>query len=370
MQMTFRWYGVDDPVSLQNIRQIPGVRGIVSALYDVPVGEAWPLDRLTRLAERIDDAGLRFAVVESIPVHEDIKLGRSTRDRLADQYAESIRAMGASGIPVLCYNLMPIFDWTRTDLAMPLPDGSTALAYDDAALARIDLSRGTGDLPGWAAAYDGATLAALLAAYRDVDEERLWENLAWFLERVVPVAESVNVKMAIHPDDPPWSIFGLPRIVTNGPALERLVKLVDSPSNGVTFCTGSLGADPGNDLPAMVRRLGAMQRINFMHCRNVKITGPRRFHESPHPTALGDVDMAGVMQALHDAGFTGPMRPDHGRMIWGERGRPGYGLHDRALGATYLQGLWEGIARASAQGSGLRGQGSATATKQLQTPDP
>jgi mannonate dehydratase len=344
MEMTFRWYGVDDPIPLEHVRQIPGVRGVVSALYDVPVGDAWPADSLERLAERIDKAGLRFAVVESIPVHEDIKLGRPTRDALADSYAESIRRMGALGIPVLCYNFMPIFDWTRTDLAMRLPDGSTALAYDHAALSRIDLSHGTGDLPGWAAAYDAPTLQRLLDAYKDVNEERLWENLAWFLERVVPVAEGAGVKMAIHPDDPPWSIFGLPRIITSGPALERFVKLVDSPANGVTFCTGSLGADPANDLPAMARRLGAMGRINFMHCRNVKVTGPRAFHESPHPTALGDVDMLGVLTALHDTGFTGPMRPDHGRMIWGERGRPGYGLYDRALGATYLQGLWEGIA--------------------------
>ena len=347
MQMTFRWFGVDDPIPLAYVRQIPGVNGVVSALYDVPVGAAWPLDTLTRLAERIDAAGLRFAVVESIPVHEDIKLGRPTRDALADRYCESIRAMGALGIPVLCYNFMPIFDWTRTDLAFRLPDGSTALAYDDGALGRIDLSHGTGGLPGWATAYEAPTLQALLAAYRDVSEERLWEHLAWFLERVVPVAESAGVKMAIHPDDPPWSIFGLPRIITDLAALVRCVALVDAPANGVTFCTGSLGADPANDLPAMALRLGGMGRIHFAHCRNVKHTGARSFHESPHPTALGDVDMAGVLEALHATHFAGPMRPDHGRMIWGEQGRPGYGLYDRALGATYLQGLWEGIARRS-----------------------
>ena len=349
MEMTFRWYGADDPIPLEHVRQIPGVGGIVSALYDVAVGDPWPADSLARLAERIDRAGLRFAVVESIPVHEDIKLGRPTRDRLIEHYCMSVRHMGEIGVPVLCYNFMPIFDWTRTDLAMRLPDGSTALAYDHAALARIDLSHGTGDLPGWAAAYDAPTLQRLLDAYKSVDEERLWENLAWFLERVIPVAESAGVKMAIHPDDPPWSIFGLPRIITTGPALDRLVELVDSPANGVTFCTGSLGADPGNDLPAMARKLGEAQRINFVHCRNVKVTGPRVFHESPHPTALGDVDMFGVLQALRDTGFSGPMRPDHGRMIWGERGRPGYGLYDRALGATYLQGLWEGLSRGTAQ---------------------
>src|SRR3954471_13340648 len=189
MQMTFRWFGADDPVSLEKIRQIPGVRGIVSALYDVPVGESWSVERLGHLAEAIDRAGLRFEVVESIPVHEDIKLGRPTRDRLIENYSESIRSMGSLNVPVLCYNFMPVFDWTRTSLAMPLPDGSTTLAYDDDALAAIDLSRGTGDLPGWATAYDASALGELLAAYREVSAERLRENLAYFLERVLPVAE-------------------------------------------------------------------------------------------------------------------------------------------------------------------------------------
>lgn len=343
MQMTFRWYGPDDPVPLQHIRQIPGVDGVVSALYDVQVGDAWPKSSLSRLADTIHDAKLRFAVVESIPVHEDIKLGRPSRDRLIDNYCASVRAMGELGIAVLCYNFMPIFDWTRTDLAMRLPDGSTALAYDEAALARIDLSRGTGDLPGWAAAYDATALQALLAAYREVTEERLWENLAYFLQRVAPEAERSGVRMAIHPDDPPWSIFGLPRIITSGAAFERVIDLVDSPANGVTFCTGSLGVDPANDLPAIVRTIGARGRIHFAHCRNVAITGARKFHETPHPSRFGNVPMRDVLAALRDTGFAGPMRPDHGRMIWGERGRPGYGLHDRALGAMYLQGLWEGL---------------------------
>ena len=346
MRMTFRWFGVTDPIPLRHIQQIPGVTGIVSALYDVPVGEAWPRAKLDELAGGIAVTGLELAVVESIPVHEDIKLGRPSRDRLADAYCASVRAMGEVGVPVLCYNFMPIFDWTRTDLAERQPDGSTALSYDDDALARIDLSRGTGDLPGWATAYDARELAALLDAYRSVDAERLWEHLAWFLERVVPEAERSGVRLAIHPDDPPWPIFGLPRIITDGPSLDRLTRLVDSPANGVTFCTGSLGASPDNDLPAIARQLGERGRIHFAHCRNVKRTGARRFHESPHPSRFGDVDMRAVLRALRDTHFSGPMRPDHGRMIWDETGRPGYGLHDRALGATYLQGLWEGLAGA------------------------
>jgi len=335
--MTFRWFGQTDPIPLAHIRQIPGVQGVVSALYDVPVGDAWPKGRLAQLQDNIANAGLRLAVVESIPVHEDIKLGRPTRDRLIANYCESVRTIGELGVQVVCYNFMPVFDWMRTDLAMQLPDGSTALAYDDAALARMDV-----DLPGWATSYTAEELRGLLAAYREVDAERLWESLAYFLQRVVPVAEQAGVRMAIHPDDPPWPIFGLPRIICRGRDLERLLKLVDRPANGVTFCTGSLGALPENDLPAMVRRLGP--RIHFAHCRNVRITGDRKFHETPHPSALGDVNLRAVLEALRETGFAGPMRPDHGRMIWGERGRPGYGLYDRALGATYLQGLWEGLA--------------------------
>jgi mannonate dehydratase len=344
VQLSFRWFGADDPISLGNIRQIPGVTGIVSALYDVAIGEPWPRVRVEQLASSIHDAGLTLAVIESIPVHEDIKLGRPSRDRLIDNYAESIRSIGALGVHVLCYNFMPVFDWMRTDLAMRLPDGSLTLAYDDEALSRIDLSHGTGDLPGWAHAYSRDELAALVAAYRGITQQQLWDHLAYFLERVVPVAEEMGVMMALHPDDPPWPIFGLPRIITDGAALERVLSLVDRPANGLTFCTGSLGSRADNDLVALARRFAARGRIHFAHCRNVRRTGERRFHEVPHPSAYGDVDMRGVLGALRDGGFAGPMRSDHGRMIWGERGRAGYGLHDRALGAAYLYGLWEGLA--------------------------
>jgi len=344
MRMTFRWFGPGDSIPLDHIRQIPGVKGIVSALYDVPVGAAWSSGAIEQLAETVSASGLELSVIESIPVHEDIKLGRPNSDRLLDAYAESVRNMGEAGIRVLCYNFMPVFDWTRTDLAMALPDGSTALAYDDDALATIDLSRGTGDLPGWATAYDSRELASLLDAYAHVDEERVWDNLSHFLEHIVPVAESAGVKMAMHPDDPPWPIFGLPRIIVDSSAIERLIGIVDSPANGVTFCTGSLGASPDNDLPAMARRFGGLGRIHFAHCRNVRRTGVRAFSESPHPTEYGNVNMLEVLRALAETGFDGPMRPDHGRMIWGETGRPGYGLYDRALGATYLYGMWEALA--------------------------
>lgn len=344
MILSFRWYGPElDPIPLRHIRQIPGMRGIVTALHEIPVGEAWSKEAIAERKAMIEDEGLEFAVVESVFVHEDIKLGRPSRDRYIENYRETIRNLGEAGVRVLCYNFMPIFDWVRTNLALRLEDGSTTLAYDDGDLAAIDLSRGTADLPGWGSTFDAGALGALRAAYRDVDAERLWDNLAYFLERVVPVAEESGVKLAIHPDDPPWSIFGLPRIITDGPALRRLIELVDSPANGVTLCTGSLGASPDNDLPAIIREIGARGRIHFVHARNVLISGPRRFHESPHPSRYGSVDMLEVIRALVEVGFEGPLRPDHGRMIWGETGRPGYGLYDRALGATYLLGLWEAV---------------------------
>jgi mannonate dehydratase len=343
MQLSLRWFGPDDAVTLGHIRQIPGVGGVVSALHHLPAGQPWPAEAVVELRQRVEAEGLRLTAIESIPVHEDIKQGKPQRERRIDVFAESVRAVGEAGIDVVCYNFMPVFDWTRTQLAFPLGDESTALAYDQDVLDRIDPRRGIGDLPGWAAARDADELAALLEGYRTIDAERLWDHLAYFLERVVPAAEAAGVRLAIHPDDPPWPVFGLPRIITDGPALDRLMSLVDSPANGVTFCTGSFGADPGNDLPAMARRVAAAGRLHFLHARNVRITGPKRFHEAPHPTTYGNVDMLAVLRAIHDHGFDGPARPDHGRSIWGEGGRPAYGLYDRALGAAYLNGLWEAI---------------------------
>jgi len=338
--LTFRWFGPRDPVSLSQIRQIPAVRGIVGSLFDIPVGDVWSFESVERLRDEVERVDLSLSVIESVPVHEDIKLGLVTRDRYIDNYCESISNIGRAGVPVLCYNFMPVFDWVRTDLSLALPDGSNALAFDERALARIDLSRGTADLPGWATRYSASELGTLLEAYRNVEPEKLWDNLSYFLERVVPVASDSNVAMALHPDDPPWSIFGLPRIITSGRALERVIGLVDADANGVTFCAGSLAADPDNDLVEIVRCIG--RRVHFVHLRNIKRTGPHSFQETAHPSEFGDVDMRAVVNALREVGFDGPIRSDHGRMIWGETGQPGYGLYDRALGAAYLHGLWEG----------------------------
>lgn len=343
MNLSFRWYGANDPVSLDKIRQIPVVKGIVSAIYDLPPGEPWPFDKIQALKKEVEGKGFSLVAIESIPVAEEIKLGSPSRDRYINAFCESVRSVGESGVPVVCYNFMPVFDWMRTNLSFKLEDGSYALSYDDDELARVDLSSGAQGLPGWGAAYSASELRYLLDAYREINEEDLWTNLKYFLERVVPVAEEVGVKMAIHPDDPPWSIFGLPRIIRDEAALERLVKLVDSLSNGIALCSGSLGVDPKNDIPAMVRRFGALGRIHFAHVRNVKIMGEKRFCETAHPSSAGSLDIYEIIKAYHDVGFSGPLRPDHGRMIWGEEGKPGYGLYDRALGAMYIAGLWEAI---------------------------
>ncbi len=340
MQMTMRWYGHDDRVTLENIRQVPAMRGIVTALYDVPLGETWPLQALKDRKREIEAAGLEFAVVESIPVPEDIKLGLPDRDRLIANFRQSIRHMGQIGVKVLCYNFMPVFDWMRTELNAPRPDGTNGMRFIDADLAKIDLSKGF-TLPAWAEVYSAERLQSLLKQYEAIDEEALYQNLAYFLRGVIPAAEEAGVYLGIHPDDPPWSIFSLPRIARSEATLQRILDAVDSPHNGLTFCTGSLGASAENDLPRMIRHFAG--RINFVHARNVKRFGAKDFEESEHPTEFGDVDMFEVMKALVETGFDGPIRPDHGRMIWGEEGRPGYGLYDRALGAMYLYGLMEAI---------------------------
>lgn len=344
MRMTMRWFGPSDGVSLAYIRQVPSVTGIVSALYEIPVGDVWPLDDLRRLQAQVEAAGLSLDVIESVPVHEAIKLGTSDRDRYIEHYCQTIRHMGQLGIHVLCYNLMPIFDWMRTDLTMPLPDSSTTMSYDHRALNNYDLSQGMPILPVWANRFSPDEFHAIYEQYRQLGEEGLFQNCAYFLRAVTPVAAEAGVFLALHPDDPPWPIFGLPRIVRDLSTIQRLLAAVDDKHNGLTFCTGSLGSSADNDLSEMVKAFAG--RIHFVHMRNVKRTGDQDFYEVPHPTACGSVDMYAVMAGLVDIGFDGPFRSDHGRMIWGETGRPAYGLYDRALGAQYLQGLYEGASRA------------------------
>lgn len=345
MKMSFRWYGEGDPVKLAYIRQIPNMRSIVTAVYDVPVGEVWPEESIAKLKKQVEDSGLVFDVIESVPVHEDIKLGRPTRDGLIANYNENIRRLARAGIKCICYNFMPIFDWTRTQLDKELPDGSNALVYYKEQLEKMDPLTGELSLPGWDSSYRKEDLKNLFDAYAELTEEDIWDNVKYFLEHVIPVAEECDVKMAIHPDDPPWNIFGLPRIITCEKNLDRFLKLVDSPYNGLTLCTGSLGCTKTNDMVKLVDKYSAMGRIHFMHLRNVKILDDGSFEESAHFSACGSLDMVEILKVLHKNHFDGYLRPDHGRMIWGETGRPGYGLYDRALGASYINGIWETLCK-------------------------
>ncbi|MEM5016826.1 mannonate dehydratase [Metabacillus indicus] len=345
MELTFRWYGDQDPVTLQNIRQIPGMKGIVSAIYDIPAGEAWSYEKIKELKEKIEKHGLTLSVIESVPVHEDIKLGLPSRDEYIENYKTTIRNLAKAGVSIVCYNFMPVFDWTRSSLDYELPDGSTALIYEEEKVKQMDPLTGELSLPGWDSSYEREELKNLLVSYQNVSEEQLWNNLSYFVKAIMPTAEDEKVKMAIHPDDPPWSIFGLPRIITGRENLERFTAIYDSPVNGLCLCSGSLGANPETNLPEMVRHFGRKERINFVHLRNVKWIGEKSFQESAHLSSDGSLDMYEIVRVLREVDYTGPVRPDHGRMIWGETGKPGYGLYDRALGATYLNGLWEAASK-------------------------
>ena len=342
MKMTFRWYGDHDPVTLDKIRQIPGMYGIVSSLHDIPAGEVWPEERIIEHKNKIEAAGLTFEVVESVPVHESIKIGAPDRDQYIDNYCTTLRRLAKNGVKVVCYNFMPVFDWMRSELNHKLPDGSEALIYVDEIAKTMNPLVADISLPAWKN-YDKDELKALLTKYQSVTEEDLWNNLKYFLEKVIKVCDEVKIKMAIHPDDPPWSIFGLPRIIVDETNLDRFLNLVPSVNNGLTLCSGSLGVNPKNNIPEMIRRYG--DRIHFMHARNIKITGERCFEEAAHKSECGSLDMYEIIKALYDVGFDGYIRPDHGRMIWGETGQAGYGLFDRALGATYLNGLYEAVVK-------------------------
>jgi len=341
MKLSFRWYGADDAVKLQYIRQIPSMDSIVTAIYDVPVGETWSNESILKLKAEVESVGLKFDVIESVPVHEDIKLGLPSRDKYIENYNENIRRLAKAGVKVICYNFMPVFDWTRTQLDKVLEDGSTALVYYKDQLEKMDPLTGELSLPGWDSSYTKDQLSDLFGQYSKVDEEALWSNLEYFLKQIIPVAEQCDIKMAIHPDDPPYNIFGLPRIITNEKNLDRFLKLVDSKYNGLTFCTGSLGSASFNDIVKMVDKYSRQGRIHFMHVRNVKLLEDGSFEESAHYSPCGSLDIVEIMKALHKNNFDGYLRPDHGRMIWGETGRPGYGLYDRALGAMYIAGIWE-----------------------------
>jgi len=350
MKMTLRWFTKEfDTVTLEQIRQIPGVEGVITTLYDSIPGEAWSRESIKRLKEEVEEAGLKIEGIESVNIHDAIKVGTPDRDKYIDNYITTLEGLGEEGIHMVCYNFMPVFDWTRTELARKRPDGSTVLAYNQGAVDKInprDMFKSLDSdakgfiLPGWEPERM-AKIKELFDMYKEVDEEKLFKNLKYFLERIMPVCDKYDINMAIHPDDPAWSVFGLPRIIINKQNILRMMKMVDNPHNGVTFCSGSYGTNLENDLPDMIRSLKG--RIHFAHVRNLKFNSPMDFEESAHLSSDGSFDMYEIMKALYDIGFTGPIRPDHGRMIWGEVAMPGYGLYDRALGVSYLNGLWEAI---------------------------
>ena len=357
MEMTLRWYGSKhDTVTLEQIRQIPGVTGVITTLYDKQPGDLWTREEIRALKEEVEASGLHISGIESVNVSDAIKTGAADRDKDIDTYIECLRNLGEEDIHLVCYNFMPVFDWTRTELARVRPDGSTVLAYTQKAVDNLDPEKMfdsiAGDMngtvmPGWEPERM-ARVKELFELYKDIDNEKLFENLVYFLKRIMPVCNEYDIKMAIHPDDPAWSVFGLPRIIINKENILRMVHAVDDVHNGVTFCAGSYGTNLKNDLPDMIRSLKG--RIHFAHVRNLKFNSQDDFEEAAHLSCDGTFDMYEIVKALYDIGFDGPIRPDHGRMIWGEVAMPGYGLYDRALGAEYILGLWEAIEKASKRG--------------------
>ena len=352
MQMGFRWYGKgNDKITLHDIRQIPGVTTIVWALHDKLPGEVWQESEIASVVEQIKAAGFNADVVESVNVHDDIKIGLPTRDQYIENYIQTIRNLAPFGVKVICYNFMPIFDWTRSDLFHPVGDGSTALYYqkdmiqnDPKEMADYVMSfteKYHMTFPGWEPERM-AKLDELFEAYKDVTKEKLWENFQYFLERIMPVCHETGIRMAVHMDDPPWDIFGLPRLLVDEESIDRFLKMVDDPHNCLTLCSGSLNANPENNVADIVRR--HCDRIAFAHIRNVKHFPNGDFSEASHRDCDGDTGILDILRAYHDCGFEGYIRPDHGRHLWDEKPgnvRPGYGLYDRALGIMYMLGAWD-----------------------------
>lgn len=351
MKISFRWYGIgNDPIPLKYIKQIPGTNEIVWALHHKNPGEIWSHEEIEKEVQYINSFGLKASVVESVNIHDDIKLGLESRDYYIENYKATLINLANNGVKVVCYNFMPIFDWTRTDLFHELEDGSTALYCDKAKILDIDpqelltLFEAGGQslsLPGWEPERM-AKIKELFHLYEGMTQEKLRNNFKYFIDAIIPICEKYDIKMAIHPDDPPFEIFGLPRLVNNQENIQKLLETNNSLYNGLTFCTGSLGTDKKNDLYGMILKFS--ERIHFMHVRNVKVAEDGSFCEVSHRAKDGTVDTVKVMKALHEINYSGYLRPDHGRHIFGENSknvRPGYGLYDRAMGIMYLLGCWD-----------------------------
>lgn len=371
MKIGFRWYGEgNDTVSLDDIRQIPGVETVVWSLHHKQAGEVWEVDEIeaevARIAGISDEAAARGVtkrldaeVVESVNVHESIKLGRTvlgvSRDEAIANYITTIERLGRVGVKVICYNFMPVFDWLRTDLWHPQPDGSTALYFEKAVvdqltpeklIADMEANSGGLTLPGWEPERL-ASFNELNAAYEGVTHADMYRTYTYFLDAVIPTCEKYDVKLGVHPDDPPFDLFGWPRVVSTMEDLGTVLSLNDSPYNGLTLCLGSFSANATQAPRAVEAVRTYLDRIHFSHVRNVKHFPNGDFTEVGHRACEGDVDTVGVMKAYAEAGYTGYIRPDHGRHLWNEnttnKPRPGYGLYDRALGIQYLLGVWDTV---------------------------
>lgn len=389
MTQTMRWFGPSDPVRLVDIRQA-GATGIVTALHEVANGVVWTIDAIQARKQMIQDAGLSWDVVESVPVHEGIKRGDSDWPALIDSYRQTLRNLGACGIRVVTYNFMPLLDWTRTDLGFALPDGALALRFDWDAVAAYDqfiLERPGAEvdyapdvrararalydglsaadrrtlertiiagLPGSEESFTSVQFLAAIDTYRDIGAETLRRNHIRFLKAVCPAAEEAGIQLVVHPDDPPFPIFGLPRVVSTEADVTTLFQQVPSAANGLCFCAGSFGARADNDLPGMVRRLG--DRIGFVHLRSVQREADGiSFHEAAH--LEGDAGMEAIVTALCDVadsqGRSIPMRPDHGHQMLDDLNKvtnPGYSLLGRMRGLAELRGLERGIRFARSRG--------------------
>jgi len=356
MQMTWRWYGEgNDPITLGDIKQIPGVTGIVWALHSKMPGEVWEVEEIEEVRAQIEGAGFNMDVVESVNVHDDIKIGLPTRDKYIENYKTTMRNLAKFGVKVICYNFMPIFDWTRSDLFHPVGDGSTALFYqknmiqdDYKSMAEYILNfteKYNMTFPGWEPERM-AKLDELFTAYKDVTKEKLWENFRYFLEAIMPTCHETGIKMAVHMDDPPWDIFGLPRLLVDEPSIDRFLKMVDDPYNCLTLCSGSLNANPENNVAAIVRK--HCDRIAFAHIRNIHHFENGDFSEAAHRDCCGETGIIEILRAYHENRYEGYIRPDHGRQLWEEGPgtcRPGYGKYDRALGIQYMLGVWDTLDR-------------------------